>query len=235
MNDMKKPKVYVSRMATGSHACSACGSSGQLGQDGIFEIAIDKPVAAANSPALKCPALRLCRSCLEDLTEQAGLALKTDRNGGSWKMGLCRDLLDGSDPDGDQLLRLEQLLDAIPDNKAYACLCARYYGNEPWMQPVRIRDIGEERVGRISEKEAGALADAGLAYLKHAARLAYLRTGVSDLGYMMNLADIGILNKAYIIVKQDLCDTDEAYILKIPGMRLELAALCAIIRKDGES
>lgn len=200
-------------------SCAACGASNRDPGTDVFDIKADKSH------------IRLCRDCIEALMARADRILKLTAAPDDWKIRLCRDVLHAGDPTPEQVGRMGELLESIPDPMSYACLAAAYRGTEPSEQPLRDQDTGT-RIGPVDEKSARAAADAAMMFLRQKSRRTFLETGASDLKESFRKKDADLLRSASILVRADLSARSDAYVLSVPGMTLQLAALCAVVKNN---
>lgn len=203
-------------------SCAACGASNKdMGTD-VFDLRADRSH------------FRLCRSCTEQLMKLADQALKITDAPGNWRAKLCKDILGTEAVSEDQVERLGMLTATIPDHVAYACLAAAYAGGKPEHQAVRPQDKGKT-LPRMTQLETEVMAASCLDFLKHPSRVEYLKTGRSDLEDQFWKEDAALLRSAHILVCADIKARGDAYVLAIPGMTLELAALCAVVMRGDET
>lgn len=203
-------------------SCAACGASNRDQNTDIFDLKADRSH------------FRLCRGCTEQLMALAGQALKITDAPGNWRAKLCKDVLGTDAATPEQVERLGMLTATIPDHVSYACLAASYAGGKPEHQAIRPQDKGKS-LPRLTQLEIDVMAASCLDFLKHPSRVEYLRTGKSDLEDSFWKDDASLLRSANILVQADIAARGDAYVLAIPGMTLELAALCAVVMKGEES
>ena len=198
-------------------SCAACGATNKDPDTDVFDIRADKSH------------IRLCRPCAQSLMDRADRILKLTAAPDDWKSRVCADVLRVDAPSPYQAARMGELLESIPDTISYACLAAAYRGIEPSEQILRVQD-GGARIGPMLKKDARIAADTAMAFLRHPSRKAFLETGRSDLEGSFQAGDLELLRAAHILVEADLSARSDAYILAVPGMTLQLAALCAVVK-----
>lgn len=198
-------------------SCAACGASNRDPDTDIFDLKADRSH------------FRLCRSCTEQLMKLADQCLKITDAPGNWRAKLCREILGTDSVTPEQVSRLGLLTATIPDHVSYACLAASYAGGKPEHQAIRPQDKGKA-LPRLTQLEIDVMAASCLDFLKAPARAEYLETGRSDLDRNFRKEEADLLRSAHILVCADIAARGDDYVLSIPGMTLELAALCSVVK-----
>lgn len=202
-------------------SCAACGASNRDPDTDIFDLRADRSH------------FRLCRGCAEQLMRLTGQALKVTDAPGNWRAKLCKDILGTDTVTPEQVERLGMLTATIPDHISYACLSAKYAGGKPEHQPIRPQDKNKT-LPRLTQLEIDVMSASCVDFLQQPSRVEYLKTGKSDLDGSFRKCDADLLRSANILVCADIAARGDAYVLSIPGMRLDLAALCAVAAKGDD-